>query len=428
MQVTAIILFASTYVLLLSFPKVRAYIALSSAAIFVILGILPISKVIATVDWNVIFMIAGTMGIVGFFIESKMPSLLADHIINLVPNVKWAIIALALFAGIISAFIDNVATVLMIAPVAVTIAKKLKISPVNSVIAIAVSSNLQGAATLVGDTVSILLGGHAGLSFNDFFFLEGKPGLFWIVEAGALVATLVLVIVFRKEKDPIDKQELTKVEDYFPTVLLVGVVLLLIINSFIPGKYKPDAIEGLINGIICMTLFLIGLIRKFIKTKDTETFIEALKSIDYDTILLLAGLFIVIGGITEAGLVKEISKIFVKVSGDNVFLIYSLVVWASVLFSAFIDNIPYVATMLPVVGEISSIIGVEANLLYFGLLIGATLGGNITPIGASANITGLGILRKEGYDVSAPTFMKISVPFTLSAVVAGYLLVWLIWS
>lgn len=391
-------------------------------------GILPISKVIATVDWNVIFMIAGTMGIVGFFIESKMPSLLADHIINLVPNVKWAIIALALFAGIISAFIDNVATVLMIAPVAVTIAKKLKISPVNSVIAIAVSSNLQGAATLVGDTVSILLGGHAGLSFNDFFFLEGKPGLFWIVEAGALVATLVLVIVFRKEKDPIDKQELTKVEDYFPTVLLVGVVLLLIINSFIPGKYKPDAIEGLINGIICMTLFLIGLIRKFIKTKDTETFIEALKSIDYDTILLLAGLFIVIGGITEAGLVKEISKIFVKVSGDNVFLIYSLVVWASVLFSAFIDNIPYVATMLPVVGEISSIIGVEANLLYFGLLIGATLGGNITPIGASANITGLGILRKEDYDVSAPTFMKISVPFTLSAVVAGYLLVWLIWS
>ena len=114
-----------------------------------------------------------------------------------------------------------------------------------------------------------------------------------------MVATLVLVIVFRKEKDPIDKQELTKVEDYFPTVLLVGVVLLLIINSFIPGKYKPDAIEGLINGIICMTLFLIGLIRKFIKTKDTETFIEALKSIDYDTILLLAGLFIVIGGIMK---------------------------------------------------------------------------------------------------------------------------------
>jgi Na+/H+ antiporter NhaD/arsenite permease-like protein len=126
--------------------------------------------------------------------------------------------------------------------------------------------------------------------------------------------------------------------------------------------------------------------------------------------------------------VQDISQIFVKASGDNVFLIYTLVVWASVVFSAFIDNIPYVATMLPVVGEISNLMGIAPNLLYFGLLIGATLGGNITPIGASANITGLGILRKEGYDVSAGTFMKVSVPFTLTAVITGYLLIWFIWS
>ena len=116
-------------------------------------------------------MIAGTMGIVSLFIESKMPALLADLIIEKMPNVKWAIVALALFAGIISAFVDNVATVLMVAPVAITISKKLKISPVNSIIAIAISSNLQGAATLVGDTTSILLGGHAGMNFLDFFHL-----------------------------------------------------------------------------------------------------------------------------------------------------------------------------------------------------------------------------------------------------------------
>jgi Na+/H+ antiporter NhaD/arsenite permease-like protein len=139
------------------------------------------------------------------------------------------------------------------------------------------------------------------------------------------------------------------------------------------------------------------------------------------------GLFIVIGGITEVGLVNDISQLFVSVSKDNVFLIYTLVVWASVLFSAFIDNIPYVATMLPVTAQISSLLGIEPNLLFFGLLIGATLGGNITPIGASANITGLGILRKGGYEVSAPTFMKISVPFTLAAVISGYILTWIIW-
>lgn len=422
MKNTAIILFAATYLGLLILPKIRAHIAVISATLFIALGILPLEKLFTTVDWNVIMMIAGTMGVVGFFIESKMPSLLADFIIERTPNVKWAIISLALFAGIISAFVDNVATVLMVAPVALTIAKKLKISPVPSVIAIAVSSNLQGAATLVGDTTSILLGGYAELNFLDFFFLDGKMGIFWVVQIGALVSTFVLLFLFRKEKQKISTMERTKVEDYFPTVLLVGIIVLLIAASFI--EEKPDVT----NGLICMSLFIIGLIRKLIKTRDGKALVEAVESIDYTTIILLAGLFIVIGGITEAGLVQDISQLFVSLSKDNVFLIYTLIVWASVLFSAFIDNIPYVATMLPVTAEIASILNIEPRLLFFGLLIGATLGGNLTPIGASANITGLGILKKEGYNVSAPTFMKISVPFTLAAVITGYLINWFIWS
>ncbi len=421
MKTIAIIIFALTYISLLAFPKVRAYIALASAALFVILGILPVGEITTAVDWNVIMMIAGTMGAVGLFIESKMPSLLADYIIERMPNVKWTIVSLALFAGIISAFVDNVATVLMVAPVAVTIAKKLKISPVASVIAIAISSNLQGAATLVGDTTSILLGGYAGMNFLDFFYMDGRIGIFWVVEAGALVSTFILMYLFRKEKQPISAMERTIVEDKVPTVLLVGIVVLLICASFI--EQKPE----ITNGLICVGMFLIGLIRKMIKTKDRAALLDALKSIDYDTILLLAGLFVVIGGITEVGLVNDISQLFVSLSNDNVFLIYTLIVWASVLFSAFIDNIPYVATMLPVTAQISALLGIEPNLLFFGLLIGATLGGNITPIGASANITGLGILRKEGYEVSAPTFMKISVPFTLAAVISGYILNWFIW-
>lgn len=180
--------------------------------------------------------------------------------------------------------------------------------------------------------------------------------------------------------------------------------------------------------MICVVLAIIGLVRKLIQTKRLDVISSAAKEVDYDTILLLTGLFVIIGGITEAGLVDDISKIFVNISNGNVFLIYTLIVWASVLFSAFIDNIPYVATMLPVTQQISAGLGIEPYLLFFGLLIGATLGGNITPIGASANISGQGILRKEGYEVSAPTFMKISVPFTLSAVVTGYILIWLIWS
>jgi Na+/H+ antiporter NhaD/arsenite permease-like protein len=142
---------------------------------------------------------------------------------------------------------------------------------------------------------------------------------------------------------------------------------------------------------------------------------------------LLSGLFIVIAGITEAGVVNEISKLFVRISGGNLLAIYSLLVWASVIFSAFIDNIPYVATMLPVTAGIAKLMGVDPTILYFGLLCGATLGGNLTPIGASANITALGILRKNGFEASTWDFMKISIPFTLTAVISGYLLVWLIW-
>lgn len=421
MKFIAIALFVLTYALLLVFPRIRTYIALASASIFVILGILPIAKILTTVDWNVILMIAGTMGIVSLFIESKMPVLLADLIIARTPNVKWAVISLSLFAGIISAFVDNVATVLMVAPVALTIAKKLNISPVPGIIAIAISSNLQGAATLVGDTTSILLGAYASLNFIDFFFLNGKIGIFWIVQAGALASTLVLMYIFRKDNQPVSVTERVEVKDFFPTVLLVGMVTLLILASFLPNM------PSIINGVICITLFGIGLIANFLKTKDIMNLSKAMREIDYFTILLLAGLFIVVGGITEVGVVEDISKIFVRVGNDNIFVIYTLIVWVSVLFSAFIDNIPYVATMLPVVSGIANILNIEPYILYFGLLSGATLGGNLTPIGASANITALGILRKAGHEVSAWQFMRISIPFTLVAVTVGYVMVWLIW-
>jgi Na+/H+ antiporter NhaD/arsenite permease-like protein len=428
MMTIAIVLFALTYAALLFFPKYRAYISLSSAAVFVVSGILPAGDVIGAVDWNVIMMIAGTMGIVYLFIESKMPALLADLIIEKMPDVKWAIIALALFAGIISAFVDNVATVLMVAPVAVTIAKKLKISPVSSIIAIAISSNLQGAATLVGDTTSILLGGHAGMNFLDFFVYKGRPGMFWVVQVGALVSMFVLMYLFRKDKTPIKALERTVVTDFFPSVLLVGTVLLLILASLVSKDSLPPFVTSHINGLICMALIILGFIYDIATTKSSKTVVSAIREIDYFTLLLLAGLFVVIAGISRAGVVDEISKVFVRLSGNNVFVIYTLIVWVSVILSAFIDNIPYVATMLPVATGIAAQLGTDPTLIYFGLMVGATLGGNLTPIGASANIAGLGILRKEGYEVKAAQFMKISVPFTLAAVSSGYLLVWLIWA
>lgn len=445
--IISLIIFAATYVLMLAFQKARPYIVLASAAIFVLIGTTgwisgfsySFVDAVSQIDWNVLMMIAGTMGLVYLFIESKMPQLISDVLISKVPDVRAAVIVLSLFAGIISAFVDNVATVIMIAPVAISFCKKLNISPVPAIICIAISSNLQGAATLVGDTTSILLGKAANLDFFDFFWDEGRLGMFFVVELGAIAATLVIAWLFRKQNQKIDMHERTEVKDKVPTILLLLAIATLIAASFIP--YKSNAAEGqfykpeITNGLICMFYFIVGLVYKVIKTKKFDIVKNALKEIDYYTIVLLAGLFIVIGGITEAGVIDWLGQTISKAggSGGSVFLVYTIIVWASVLLSAFVDNIPYTATMLPVVAVIAntlstSVGSVNPKLLYYGLLVGATLGGNLTPIGASANIAGIGILRKEGYEVKSGEFMKYGIPITLAAVVTGYLLVWAIWS
>ncbi len=421
-MVPAIILFAATYVLMLAFSKYRPYIALSSGLIFIISGMLPLNGILGSIDFNVILMIAGTMGLVALFTDSKMPALLADLIMEKVPNVMWAAVALSLFSGIISAFVDNVATVLMIAPVALAICKKLNTNPVPFIIAISVASNLQGAATLIGDTTAIMLGSKLDMSFLEFFWYQGKPSIFFAVELGAVISTLILFIIFRKEKAAIPKAETrTKVTDLVPTMLLIAALLLLIVASFIPNKPATT------NGLICCALLVIGLIYTLAKTKKLSSILAPLKEIDFTTIGILLGLFLMIGGISARGVIKAVAGLLAKAGGGNIFLLYTIIVWGSVLISAFIDNIPYVATMLPVIGSLAATLGVDPTPLYFGLLSGATLGGNCTPIGASANITGIGILRKEGYEVKNKDFFKIGIPFTLAAIIPAYIYIWLVY-
>ena len=417
----AIILFAATYVLMLTFSKYRTPVALASAVIFIVSGMLPTNQILPNLDFNVLLMIAGTMGIVQLFIDSKMPSLLADVIMEKVPNVQMAAVCLSLFAGIISAFVDNVATVLMVAPVAIEICKKLKTNPVPFIISIAVSSNLQGAATLVGDTTAIMLGSALDMSFLDFFFYNGKPGMFFAVELGAVISAFILAWLFRNEKASVPKgAPKTVVTDYVPTILLVGTIVLLICASFIPNK--PD----ITNGLICCALLVIGLVYNFAKNKNLAAIIDPLKAVDFETIGLLVGLFLMIGGISNMGVIDALAGLLAKLGGGNVFLMYTIIVWASVLISAFIDNIPYVATMIPVIASLAVEMGCDPTVFYFGLLSGATLGGNCTPIGASANITGIGILRKAGYEVQNSDFFKIGIPFTMAAVIPAYIYLWLL--
>ena len=421
MKIFALVLFILMYILMIVRPKERPVFALVTGAVFIVVGVVPFRNLLSVINWNVLLMITGTMIIVFYFIESQMPNLLADLLLEKSPNVMWVTILMSLFAGIISAFIDNVATVLMVAPVGLAICKKLKIKPVGMILSVAVSSNLQGAATLVGDTTSIMLGDYAKMNFLDFFWMKGRAGIFFAVELGALATVPVMAILFRKYKEKVEAKERTKVSDYSPTIILLMMVLALIIASFLPNM--PD----MINGIICMVLACVIIITNLVRRKKIGELKKILKAVDYETIGLLLGLFVVIGGLVNVGVIDDIAKFIIKYGGNNVFLLYTIVVWGSVLISAFVDNIPYVATMLPVLTAVTNALGIEPYLLYFGLLSGATLGGNMTPIGASANITAVGLLRKNGYEVSFKDFMKIGVPYTLTAVCVGYLYFWLLW-
>ncbi len=433
-MIPALIVFILTYVLMLSFQKWRPWIALGAAAVMLVLGTLgffemtPLSALQA-VDYNVLLMISATMCIVTLFIESRMPARLAEMMMAKVPNVLWAVTVLSLFAGIVSAFVDNVATLLMVAPVGLAISRKLKISPVPVLIAISVSSNLQGAATLVGDTTSILLGGFADMNFMEFFWFHGKLSIFWSTELGALASTLVLMFLFHGYRDKVECPVETEVDDLVPSCLMIGTVLMLICMSFVPEP-EGDALKtlhGLRSGLSCVLFALIGLVRQSIRERSADPFKRAARGLDLDTLLLLFGLFMVIEGIRAAGVIDAVADIFYRTAGNNPLLLYVLIVGVSVVLSAFIDNIPYVATMLPVVQSIALLMGEDPTVYYFGLLTGATLGGNLTPIGASANITAIGILRKNGEEVTTKDFLRIGVPFTLTAVVVGAAFIWLIW-
>lgn len=421
MKLLALVLFLLMYVLMIRFSAKRVWIVLTVAAIFLVSGILPLSAVPGAINWNVLLMIGGTMILVDYFIDSYMPNCIADQILGKAGNVCMVTVLMSLFSGAVSAFMDNVATVLMIAPVGLAICRQLKISPVPMILSIAVSSNLQGAATLVGDTTSIMLGAYAHMDFMDFFWFRGRPGIFFAVELGAIATVPIMMWLFRKDRDKVESGKKTEPKEKISSALLLLLVATLIMASFFPNK--PDVT----NGVICMCYAILMMILDYFRTREPEHVKRALKSVDYETLLLLTGLFLVIEGVTQAGLIEDFADLIIRTGGDNIFLLFTIVVWGSVIVSAFVDNIPYVATMLPVLTSVTSILGIEPYLLYFGLLTGATLGGNLTPIGASANITAVGLLKKNGYNVSFTDFMKIGVPFTLTAVMVGYLYLWFFW-
>ncbi|MEK7874933.1 MAG: SLC13 family permease [Pseudomonadota bacterium] len=419
-KIISLTIFILAYLLFIFFPKKRTSVAVSAAVLLIASRVISFQEAVFSINWNVMGIFVGTLIVADIFMESRVPAYIAEIIVDKVKNTGWAILSICLLAGFISAFVENVATVLIVAPIALSLAKKLKLNPVKMMIAIAISSNLQGTATLIGDPPSMLLSGFARMNFGDFFFYKGRPSIFFAVETGAFASFFVLYFTFRKHKDKTAIIAVEKIRSWVPTVLLVSLIILLALSSFFDSSFSYMA------GILCMIFGVISILwEKFV---NKSSIIAGLKALDWETTFFLMGVFIIVGSISLTGWIGAISGFLSGLVGDNIFLGYTLIVFVSVFLSAFIDNVPFLAAMLPVAVSMSDKLGLNPSLFLFGLLIGTSLGGNITPIGASANIVVCGLLKKEGYEVKFKDFAKMGLPFTLLAVGAAYLFVWFVWS
>ncbi len=418
-QIISLAIFIVCYLLFIFLPKKRSLLAVLGAFLLILSKTISPQEAFLAINWNVMGIFVGMLIVADIFMESRAPAYISEIIVDKAKNTCWAILFICLITGFISAFVENVATVLIVAPIALSLAKKLKINPMNMMIAIAVSSNLQGTATLIGDPPSMLLGGFAKMNFMDFFFYKGRPSIFFAVELGALVSFWVLYFIFRKHNEKTKLIEVERVKSWVPTVILVSLILLLATSSFFDKDFSY------LSGILCMIAGIISLIWKKL---NKGSIIKGIKTLDWETTFFLIGIFILVGSITITGWIEIMSDFLSGLIGSNIFLGYALIVFLSVSLSAFIDNVPFLVTMLPVAISMSDKLQINPSLFIFGLLIGTSLGGNITPIGASANIVACGLLKKEGYDVRFKDFVKIGLPFTLAAVIPACLFIWFVWS
>lgn len=376
----------------------------------------------ASVNWNVIGIFCGTMLVAEVLIYSGVPALCADVLIDRSPNVGWAILAVCVFSSAISAVADNTATVLIVAPIAVALARKLNVSAAPFIVGLAISSNLQGTATLIGDPPSMILAGHFRLNFNDFFWYSGRPGIFFAVQVGAVAGFTVLWLMFRRYRQPIAEMKAERPKSWFPLIVLA----LMILGLATASSVDPNFVWfGATN---CLTAALI--VMTWLFARDRENAVKILKSFDFSTLFFLAGVFMMVYALKKTNVITAAAQRLASMTGSNVLGAFVLVVGFSVLLSAFVDNIPYVAAMLPLVSELGAGMGIGPTnmVLPFGLLIGSCLGGNVTPIGASANVVAYGLLnRTEGESLSFLGFVKIGLPFTLAAVAAGSAFLWVTW-
>jgi len=410
------IIFIISYVIIVTDKIDRVIVALGGGTTMVLVGLLNQQNAFQAIDYNTLGLLISMMVIVMITKHSGVFEFLAIKAVK-ISNAEplRLLILLSLITALFSAFLDNVTTILLILPITLDICKELRLKPVPFIISQVFASNIGGTATLIGDPPNIMIGSSTGLSFMDFIF-NTAPVCIVILA----VSTLAFAFIYRKnlhtkpeykekvlimnENDAIkDKRLLVK------CLFVLGLTVLgFVLHSSLGLESSTIAISGAV-----LLLLVSGV-------KSEKIF----KEVEWKTIFFFAGLFMLVGGIEQAGVLEFIANGIYSIAGGNLILLTLSILWFSAILSAFVDNIPFTATMIPLIKDVGSISGITLGPLWWALSLGACLGGNGTIIGASANVVASGMAEDNGHKISFLAYLKICFPLMLItvAVATVYLL------
>ncbi|TDU87905.1 putative tyrosine transporter P-protein [Kribbella voronezhensis] len=423
MTVIAVVVFVAAYVLIATEWTHKLLAALGGAAVLLAVGVTDSEHAFYSqetgVDWNVVFLLLGMMIIVGVLRRTGVFEYVAIWAAKRAKGSPLRVmILLTLITAVASAFLDNVTTVLLIAPVTLLVCERLGVNPVPFLIAEVMASNIGGTATLIGDPPNIIIASRSGLTFNDFL-IHLTP----LVAIELAVFTLVLPRLFKGSfaVDP-DKVEnvlrLNEREAIQDSRLLIksGAVLLAVFVGFVghPLFHVEPAVVALLGA------GLLILISK-VPTKDY------MGSVEWQTLLFFAGLFVMVGALVKTGVIANLAEVVGDATGGRPLLAVMLILIVSAVLSGIVDNIPYVATMSPVVLELTKGVSdpAQAHALWWALAAGADFGGNATAVGASANVVVIGIALRAGYPISFWEFTRKGVVITAITIVVAAPYLWL---
>ena len=409
-QIIAIVIFLVTMAAVMTEKVHRAVAAMAGAVLMILFHILDLSDCVSHVDVNTLGVLVGMMIFVAVVKQSGIFEYVAIKSAKLAKGKPWRImVSFVLITAILSAFLDNVTTVLLVGPMTLAITGILKINPVPYMISEILASNMGGTATLIGDPPNIMIGSAAGLGFSDFLVNTGVP-------VAIILALTLLCFRFLYVKEmQVDQEAMDKVMSLDENVAIHDKTLMiksLIVMALVVLGFILHSQTGIESGVVALTGAVIILL---IGKQDAE---DIILSVEWSTILFFIGLFVVVGGLQEVGVINMLAQMMVNATQGNMVMSLLIVLWASAFISAFLDNIPFVATMIPLILTMGQS-GMNITPLWWALSLGACLGGNGTLIGASANVVLSSISTKNGYPITFKSFTKIGFPIMLMSIVVS---------